>query len=43
MKAILVLVTLLAVAGCATGDRASDNDQQRPVFYGGVSGSPGGR
>ena len=37
---LLCLMTLAVLAGCASGDRASDNDQQRPVFYGGVSGAP---
>ena len=40
MRAIFVVLLMITLAGCASGDRASDNDQQRPVFYGGVSGAP---
>jgi len=36
---LLYLVTLVVLAGCTSGDRTSDSDQ-RPVFYGGVSGAP---
>ncbi|HEX3536923.1 MAG TPA: hypothetical protein VHU15_09165 [Stellaceae bacterium] len=38
MKAILALLLLFALSGCAGGgDRSSDSDRQ-PVVYGGVSG-----
>ena len=36
MKAVMALL-LLALAGCASGDRSDDGDP-RPVVYGGVSG-----
>ena len=42
MKAMLAVLLLLALASCANGDRTKDADRQ-PVFYGGVSGSAGGR
>lgn len=40
---LLCLVTLVVLAGCTGADRSSDSDNQRPVFYGGVTGSPVGR
>jgi len=46
MKVIFVLL-LAALTGCANGDGAGDvrsgDADQRPVFYGGVSGSAVGR
>jgi hypothetical protein len=37
----LLLLSLWVLAACAAGsDRTDDSDRQRPVFYGGVSGSP---
>lgn len=36
---LAVFLLTVAVAGCS-GDRSSDNDNQKPVFYGGISGGP---
>jgi hypothetical protein len=36
--AVIGIVLSLAIAGCADTSAASDNDDKRGVFYGGISG-----